>query len=142
MNNWVLSSNPNTMYHVKESLDANGEMDWISENKDIKVGDIVYIYEVLPPRGKGGIVCKTQVTRIGLTLDNKINDVEFWVKDAYLKYFRNESRFNRLRRVSPPIKGIIPYQIIQTYGFVAPQRGVYSLDKKPELLKYIQECFL
>jgi 5-methylcytosine-specific restriction protein A len=50
MSSWVISSNPNT-YNAKDSFAENFEVDWVTNNK-FTVGDIVYVYEVTPPRGR------------------------------------------------------------------------------------------
>lgn len=56
MSTWVIASNPAT-YNAEGSLEASGQMDWVTNNK-FELGDIVYVYEVIPPRGRGGIVHK------------------------------------------------------------------------------------
>ena len=140
MSTWVSSNNPTTTYRAEDSLKANGEMDWIVTS-NFQVGDTVYIYEVLPPRGRGGIVYKTTVTQTGVTLDTKIDDREYWIGGDYPKYITSETRFNRLKLVAVPRDGIIPYKKLKEEGFTAPQFKAHSLDHKPHLLNCIQEYF-
>jgi hypothetical protein len=141
MSNWVLSNNPTTTYRAKQSLETDdGVMDWIARNK-FEIGDVVYIYEVLPPNGRGGIVYKTEVTLTGLTLDTKIDDRECWVGGDYPEYITDRTRFNRLKLIGGPANGKIPYSELKEVGFIAPQVGAHRVDSKPSLLKFIEKRF-
>jgi hypothetical protein len=139
MGSWVISSNPET-YNVSGSLRANGEMDWITRN-NFAVGDTVYVYEVAPPRGRGGIVCKTEVIKTGISLENKIDDHEYWDERTYPGDVTNRTRFSRLKFVSEPNDGIVSLEALRRYGFTSPQGLAHLLDNNPVALLYIQSQF-
>ena len=82
MRYWVISTNPVTTYNAEASLRANGQMDWVTSNK-FKLGDFVYVYEVIPPRGRGGIVYKLEVVADDITMDTKIDDRKYWAGGVY-----------------------------------------------------------
>ena len=75
MSNWVIATNPAT-YNSEGSLQANDQMDWVTSNK-FAIGDVVYVYEVIPPRGRGGIVYKLEVVADDITMATKIDDRQF-----------------------------------------------------------------
>lgn len=83
MSTWVIASNPAT-YNAEASLQTNGQMDWVTNNK-FEVGDFVYVYEVIPPRGRGGIVYKLEVVADDITMATKIDDRRFWAGVSTLK---------------------------------------------------------
>jgi hypothetical protein len=137
---WVLSSNPTTTYLAVESLkDNDGVMDWIS-SRQLAIGDVVYVYETLSG-GRGGIIYRTIVMETDLTMNTKIDDRKYWIGGDYPEYITEATKFNRLKLAGIPTNGIIPYRVIRGMGFTAPQKGVYSLDEKQNLLRYIEGCF-
>jgi hypothetical protein len=77
-NIWVISSDPGT-YYAEDSLTENGEMDWATKNH-FKVGDIVYVYE--NDSHRGGIVYKTEVTKTMISVEEKIDDRQFWPEQS------------------------------------------------------------
>lgn len=139
MANWVLSSDPET-YKAEEAFRQNGEVDWVTKNK-FEVGDTVYVYEVIPPRGRGAIVYKTEVILTDLTLQNKFDDRIFWSGRVYPKDFTEQTRFTRLKLVSEAKGDGLSLAELAPYGFYAPQSKASKLDKKPALLSYVQQKF-
>lgn len=139
MSSWVISSNPKT-YNAKSAFIENGKVDWVANN-NFAPGDTVYIYEVIPPRGRGGIVYKTEVLRVNLSLGGKLDDRRYWSKQIYPKTITEQTRFSRLKLISEP-KGDRPsFEELKKRGFTAPQGRAYLLDNKPALLDYIQNHF-
>jgi hypothetical protein len=139
MSSWVISSNPNT-YNAKDSFAENFEVDWVTNNK-FTVGDIVYVYEVTPPRGRGGIVYKTKVIKTNLSLDNKLNDRKYWQGQDYPTNITEQTRFSRLKLISKPNGNGLSLKELKKQGFTAPQGRAYLLDEKIDLLSYIQNHF-
>lgn len=139
MSNWVLSSNPAT-YNLKNAFLDNHDVDWVTKQK-FGVGDIVYIYEVIPPRGRGGIVYKTEVIQTDISMKDKLDDRTYWAGQLYPKNFTESSRFIRLRLVKESNSNSLSLKVLHDYGFSAPQGSAHSLDKKSSLLKHIQIQF-
>ena len=139
MSIWVISSNPAT-YDARRSLMENAEMDWVTKNH-FAVGDIVYVYEVIPPRGRGGIVYKTQVIKTNLSLVNKIDDRNYWSGRVYPKNITEHTRFSRLKLTGEPKSDGLSLKELRERGFTAPQGLAYLLEEKPVLLSYIQSHF-
>ena len=137
MSYWVISSNPVTTYNVEASLQANGQLDWVTNNR-FKLGDIVYVYEVIPPRGRGGIVYKLEVVADNITMDTKIDDRQFWAGGVYPKDLASFPRIFRLKLKGEAEDGVIPLKELKYRGFTAPQIA-YSLDTKPALIEYIED---
>ena len=136
MNTWVIASNPAT-YRVEGSLDANGQFDYVTNNK-FKVGDVAYIYEVIPPRGRGGIVYKLEVVADDITMTTKIDDRQFWAGGDYPKDLDSFPRIFRLKLVGEAEDGVIPLKQLRQYGFTAPQGLANSLAAHPALIRYIE----
>lgn len=118
----------------------NGEVDWVTKN-NFEVGDIIYIYEVIPPRGRGGIVYKTEVIKTHLSREEKLDDRRFWSGQVYPKNLTQQTRFSRLKLISEPTSDGLSLEVLKERGFTAPQSLAYTLDKKPDLLSYIQKHF-
>jgi predicted HNH restriction endonuclease len=137
MSSWVISSNPAT-YNAEGSLTESGEIDWVTKN-NFSVGDIVYIYEVIPPRGRGGIVYKTEVMRTNLSLDDKLDDRKFWKGQAYPRNITEKTRFSRLRLISEPIGGGLALKELKKRGFTAPQGMAYRVVEP--LKSYVESFF-
>jgi hypothetical protein len=114
-------------------------MDWIS-SRQLAIGDVVYVYETLSG-GRGGIIYRTIVMETDLTMNTKIDDRKYWIGGDYPEYITEATKFNRLKLAGIPINGIIAYRVIEGMGFTAPRKGVYSLDEKQNLLRYIEGCF-
>ncbi len=139
MSSWVISSNPET-YNAKGSLAANDKlMDWVTTN-NFEAGDTVYIYEVIPPRGRGGIVYKTTVTKTNLSFEEKLKDHEFWPGHAYPNDV-TRARFSRLKLASELNSYGLSLKVLKEHGFTAPQGHAYLLDNSPKLLAYIESQF-
>jgi len=144
MNHFVISSNPVEVYRAKDWFDdGNTQVDWISAVKNpLEVGDVVYIYEVVPKRGgRGGIVYKTKVIRTNLSLKNKFDDRTYWIGGDYPIYIKENTIFNRLELVSTPSNGVLPLSALRKFNFHPPVNGAQSLDVDPELVHYIEEHF-
>lgn len=139
MNSWVLSSNPAT-YDAKQAFSDSDEIDWVS-NQKFEVGDTVFIYEVMPPRGRGGIVYKTKVTKINISLDSKLEDIKHWAGQAYPKNMNELTRFTRLGLIKESSGNSLSLNTLKAYGFTPPQGLAHILDKKPRLLNYIEAEF-
>jgi hypothetical protein len=139
MHSWVIPSNP-TKYDAKAAFMNNGEVDWVTNN-NFNVGDIVYLYEVIPPRGRGGIVYKTAVVQTDIHLSNKIEDRKYWSGQAYPKDITEQTSFSRLKLIGEPNGKGLSYYELKLRGFSAPQFRAILLDKKPALMKYIQDFF-
>ena len=135
MSSWVLSCNPQVYSHAT-SFRQNGFIDWVTVNR-FEDGDIIYIYEVIPPRGRGAIVYKAEVAEVGLTLDNKTDDHVFWKDGVYPKDY-SAYKFCRLKLISEKDDDSLSLESLRKHGFSAPQGFAYLLDNKPSLLKYIQ----
>ena len=118
-NSWVVTSNPTT-YSVEGAFSENEDIDWATKNK-FAIGDIVYIYEVIPPKGRGGIVYKTRVTQTNVSLAEKIDDRKYWLDEIYPKTITEQTKFSRLKRIGIPDNSIIRFDALKEYGFVAPQ---------------------
>lgn len=139
MSSWVISSNPKT-YNAEGSLAANDKvMDWVTNNK-FEVGDTVYIYEVIPPRGRGGIVYKTTVTKTDISFAEKLKDREFWSDHVYPKNI-TQAIFSRLKLASELNSDGLSLKALKEHGFTAPQGQAYLLDNSPKLLAYIESQF-
>ena len=139
VNSWVVSSIPAT-YNVEDSLTTNGEMDWRT-NKNLHVGDIIYIHEVGGSRGRGGIIYATRVTEIDLTLRNKMDDSIFWEGQTYPEDISEHTKFVRLKQIDRPTGDIIPLEILKNVDvtYNPPQgKGVLRLS---EPLKSFTESF-
>ena len=138
MSTWVISSNPVTTYNVEASIEANdGQMDWVTNNK-FKLGDIVYVYEVIPPRGRGGIVYKMEVVAHDITMSTKIDDRKFWAGGIYPKDLESYAKIFRLQLVGEAEDGVIALKRLKARGFTAPQIA-YMLDANPVLIEYIED---
>ncbi len=137
MSTWVIASNPAT-YNAEGSLDANGQMDWVTGNK-FELGDIVYVYEVIPPRGRGGIVYKLEVVADDITMATKIDDHQFWAGGVYPKDLDSFPRIFRLKLRGEAEGGVIPLKKLKQRGFTAPQGLANSLDANPVLIEYIED---
>lgn len=137
MRYWVIASNPAT-YNAEGSLQANGQMDWVTSNK-FAIGDVVYVYEVIPPRGRGGIVYKLEVVADDITMATKIDDRRFWGGGVYPKDLASFSRIFRLKLLGEAEDGVIPLQRLKKRGFTAPQGLANSLDAHPALIEYIED---
>lgn len=144
MSNFVISSNPVDVYRARDWFDdGNNQVDWISATKNpLEIGDSVYIYEVIPSRGgRGGIVYKTKVIQINLTLQNKFDDNIYWAGGDYPIYIKNSTTFNRLELISTPKNNLLPLTSLQNFGFHPPIKGAQSLDANLGLLHFIEEHF-
>jgi len=137
MSTWVIASNPAT-YNAEASLGANGQMDWVTNNK-FELGDVVYVYEVIPPRGRGGIVYKLGVTADDITMASKIDDRKFWAGGVYPKDLESFPRIYRLKLLGEAEDGVISLQSLKQRGFTAPQGLANSLDANPALIEYIED---
>lgn len=137
MNYWVIASNPAT-YNAEASLSTNGHMDWVTNNK-FDVGDVVYVYEVIPPRGRGGIVYKLEVVADDITLSTKTDDRKFWASGVYPKNLESFPRIYRLKLVGEAEGGVISLNKLKRVGFTAPQGLANSLNKSPVLIEYIED---
>ena len=140
MSTWVIASNPAT-YNAEGSLDTNGQMDWVTNNK-FELGDIVYVYEVIPPRGRGGIVYKLEVVADDITMATKIDDHQFWAGGVYPKDLDSFPRIFRLKLVGEVEDGVIPLKKLKQRGFTAPQGLANSLDANPVLIEYIEDFII
>ena len=136
MSTWVIASNPAT-YNAEGSLEASGQMDWVTNNK-FELGDIVYVYEVIPPRGRGGIVHKLEVVADDITMATKIDDRKFWAGGVYPKDLDSFPRIYRLKLVGDAEDGVITLKRLKARGFTAPQGLANSLDTNPALIEYIE----
>jgi hypothetical protein len=139
VNNWVLPSNPSA-YDAAGALTQNGEADWITKN-NFEVGDVVYIYEVIPPRGRGGIVYQTKVIKTDISLEDKLEDRKYWSGQVYPNGITEQTRFSRLKLIGEPNGNVIFLKELRQRGFTAPQGRASLLDKKPDLLRYVQTYF-
>ena len=135
MSSWVISCNPQVYNHAA-SFKQNGFIDWITVN-NFEYGDIIYIYEVIPPRGRGAIVYKAEVTEVNLSLKDKFDDSAFWKNGVYPGDYSGH-KFSRLQLVREKDDSKLSLTELRRYGFTPPQGVGHLLDKKPELLKYIQ----
>jgi hypothetical protein len=140
MSTWVIASNPAT-YNAEASLQTNGQMDWVTNNK-FELGDIVYIYEVIPPRGRGGIVYKLEVVADNITMATKIDDRKFWAGGGYPKDLDSFPRIFRLKLIGEAEDKVIPLQSLKKRGFTAPQGLANSLDANPALIEYIEDFII
>jgi hypothetical protein len=137
MSNWVIASNPAT-YNSEGSLQANDQMDWVTSNK-FAIGDVVYVYEVIPPRGRGGIVYKLEVVADDITMATKIDDRQFCAGGVYPKDLESFPRIFRLKLVGEAEDGVISLSKLKKRGFTAPQGLANSLDAHPALIEYIED---
>lgn len=137
MSTWVIASNPAT-YNAQGSLDANGQIDWVTNNR-FEIGDVVYIYEVIAPRGRGGIVSKLEVISDDITMTTKTDDRRFWSGSVYPKNLGNFPRIFRLKLIGEAEDGVISLKRLKPRGFTAPQGLANSLDTKPALIEYIED---
>ncbi len=136
MSTWVIASNPAT-YNAEGSLGANGQMDWVTNNK-FELGDIVYVYEVIPPRGRGGIVYKLEVVADDITMATKIDDRQYWGGGVYPKDLDNFPRIYRLKLAGEAADRVIPLKRLKERGFTAPQGLANQLDNNITLIEYIE----
>lgn len=139
MSSWVISSNP-AIYDAKQAFLENNEVDWVTK-QDFEIGDIVYIYEVIPPRGRGGIVYKTKVTKTDIPLGDKLEDRKHWAGQAYPKNMTELTRFIRLGLTEESNSRELSLSALKAYDFTPPQGLAHVLDKKPRLLSFIQTQF-
>lgn len=137
MSTWVIASNPAT-YNAEASLQTNGQMDWVTNNK-FELGDIVYVYEVIPPRGRGGIVYKLEVAADDITMATKIDDRLFWAGGVYPKDLESFPRIFRLKLLGEAEDDVIPLRELKKRGFTAPQGLANSLDANRSLIEYIED---
>lgn len=136
MSTWIISTNPVKTYNAESSLRTNGQMDWVTNNK-FKIGDTVYVYEVIPPRGRGGIIYKLEVVADDITMATKIDDRKFWANGVYPSDLASYARIFRLKIIGEAKDGVIPFQKLKQHGFTAPQIA-YTLDTNPVLIEYIE----
>lgn len=139
MRSWVIPSNP-TAYLFRRSMAKNGHVDWVTRNK-FEVGDTVYVYEVIGSPNGGGIIYKTEVIMTGLSLGDKFGDIEFWSGQIYPQYITEQTKFSRLKFISEPNCEGLSFEALKEHNFTAPQSKAHILDKKPDLLSYIQNHF-
>lgn len=137
MSTWVIASNPAT-YNAEGSLDANGQMDWVTRNK-FELGDIVYVYEVIPPRGRGGVVYKLEVVADDITMATKLDDHQFWADGVYPKNLDSFPRIFRLKLVGKAENGVIPLKKLKARGFTTPQGLANQIDGNMQLIEYIED---
>lgn len=137
MSTWVIASNPAT-YNAERSLLTNGQMDYVTKNK-FELGDVVYVYEVIPPRGRGGIVYKLGVVADDITMATKIDDHKFWGGGVYPKDLDSFPRIFRLKLLGEAEDGVISLKRLKQRGFTAPQGLANSLDNNPALIEYIED---
>lgn len=139
MSSWVISSNPKT-YNTEDSLAANDKiMDWVTNN-NFEVGDTIYVYEVIPPRGRGRIVYETTVIKTDLSFGEKLNDREFWAGHVYPKDIA-KAKFSRLKLATELNSDGLSLKALKEHGFTAPQGHAHLLDNSPDLLAYIESRF-
>lgn len=144
MNHFVISSNPADVYRARDWFDdGNKEVDWISAKKNpLEVGDIVYIYEVVPNRGgRGGIVYKTKVVQTGLTIRIKFDDRFYWVGGNYPHYIDEKTTFNRLEVIGIPMNGLLSLSELKEFGFHPPINGAQLIKFDSSLLHFIEKSF-
>lgn len=139
MTSWVISSNPET-YDAKEAFVDSNEVDWVTK-QSFEIGDIVYIYEVIPPRGRGGIVYKTKAIKTNIPFNDKLEDRKYWAGQNYPKNMSQQTRFIRLSLISELNIKELSLESLKAYDFTPPQGLAHVLDKKPRLLSYIQSEF-
>ncbi len=139
MSVWVISSNP-TSYDAIGALTEDREMDWIA-NKKFMIGDTVYIYEVVPPRGRGGIVYETEVTETNIRFKDKIDDRKRWQGQAYPASITEQSKFSRLKYIGEPAGGVILLKTLREFGFAPLQRGDAAASVTESLKTYIELSF-
>lgn len=139
MSSWVISSNPAT-YDAKNAFQETNEVDWVTK-QDFEVGDTVYIYEVIPPRGRGGIMYKTKIIKTDLTLNDKFDDRKHWASQTYPKNITELTKFSRLRLIEETNDKMLSLDTLKAHDFTPPQGLAHLLDKKPSLLSYIESNF-
>ncbi|ANZ34405.1 HNH endonuclease [Staphylococcus carnosus] len=89
---WLISANHNK-YNHEAAFQKWGFIDWKQGNYLYKVNDIVYIYATSPFQN---IRYKTQVVEVDKTLNNIVDDSQFWKdRDKYEESL--EGRFIRLK---------------------------------------------
>lgn len=94
MNYWILPANPKKYNHL-EAFEKFGYIDWVQTN-NFTIGDIVYIYCARPI---SKIICKSIVTKVNLTGEEKTNDHEFWTDNDAERKSLSRNRFCRLEQV-------------------------------------------
>ncbi len=139
MSSWVISSNPET-YNVEDYFNSGKEyVDWATVN-NFRNGDIVYIYEVAPPRGRGGIIYKTKVIKTGFPFLDKLDDETYWNNNSYPSNLFSE-KFSRLRLEDEQDNIGLKLSNLKEHGFHAPQGKAHLLDNNKKLLSYIEFQF-
>lgn len=94
MNYWILPANPKKYRHI-DAFERFGYIDWVQTNH-FSIGDVVYIYSASPICK---IICKSIVTLVNLTCDEKTNDHEFWTDTEAETKSLSRNRFCRLEQV-------------------------------------------
>jgi hypothetical protein len=76
-----------------------------------------------------------------LLLENKLEDIKYWSGQIYPQYITEQTKFSRLKFISKPNGDGLSFEALKEHNFTAPQSKAHILDKKPDLLCYIQNHF-
>lgn len=134
MSYWILPANPKKYRHI-DAFEKFGYIDWVQTN-NFTIGDIVYIYSASPICK---IICKSIVTRVNLTCDEKTIDHEFWTDVKAEAKSMSRNRFCRLEQVylnknsDLNIERLRYYQIKSFQG--AQRIGIETAREFNEILK-------
>ena len=137
ISSWVVSSDPQ-LYNCVDSFKENDYVDWITP-RNFQDHDVVYIYEK-KSTGRGAIVYKTEAKNITLDDDDMSADLVYWKGQSYPPD-SSAPRCSRLMLIAEKNDDRLSLGSLKSRKFWPPQRGTLSLDNKPELLSYVEECF-
>lgn len=131
---WIFPSNPNT-YDVKGALvQQDGLTDWKKGNRQVKKGDIVYLYASSPVKR---IIAKLVVENDDVSEQNRLKDEKFW-KDSNLINNSGTESYIRLRLLHYLSGNQFSYYELKKNGLSST---VQSKIKVPEELNnYLEEA--
>ncbi len=133
---WIIPANPKYYDHIG-SFEKNGFIDW-SQNVKFKynVGDIVYLYTTAPEKRLSAI---TEVEKIDMSIDEKVDDYEFNKIDLLDKKPDDRNRFIRLKLIKYIDDERLRYDELLAHGL---RGNIQSATKVGEELSNYINCVL
>lgn len=128
---WIISANHN-LYDYKRSFNKWRFIDWKQGNFSYNIGDIVYIYSIVPYQT---ISYKTEITKINLTKEEIVNDSIFY-KDKKFSLQSENMRYIRLKLLESYNCKELSLENLMKNGLKSAPQGPIKIKK--ELSEYIK----
>lgn len=126
-------------YDVIKAFETLPEIDWSKSGFKISVGDIVYIY-IGEPYHK--IVFKTECVKVNVTIDEIIDDKEYFNDyNSFKKSHTDEDKI-RLRLIKKTDDNRLSLNDLKELGYINSNiQGAFSSKNNSELFQYIDAIF-